>query len=94
MPIVMLDEVAGRQREIGRRNDAGAGHQEDAVREIELPAEERDQLLERALHLHVCVSPVKADPAVANHVQADRQVAEGVRDRRAGCPGPSAQEPS
>src|SRR5215218_7088204 len=82
------------ERELGRRNDPGAGHQKDAVRELVVATQITDQIIERAVDLGRGTSAVEKylaaatdhepDCAVTNLAHLPRQ-----RDDRAeaGAPG-------
>src|SRR3972149_4828107 len=72
------DEVAGHHREVRRRYDARAGHEEDPTRKVEFLAEAGDQRLEGPLHLgRPCVTR-EDRTAGADHLGLDEQVTEGL----------------
>jgi hypothetical protein len=87
------DGIAGLQREVVGRHDAGAGQQHGAVREAGLPIQVLHQFFRRATHLRQRRAALEDGGAVPDDRQRDACVG---RQRFLGDqhPGPSAHEPS
>ena len=85
--------VAGLQAEILAGDDAGAGHQQRAVREIQLAAQVGSQLGQGALHLGQAGLALEEHGALAHDFQPDGQGRQLRRRGASWMAGPRAHEP-